>query len=179
MRALSLDLSSSKTGWVIGSLGKLPEKAGNFFRPKDMKMHPDLFKYFAEEIVKLTMLEKIGCVICEEVNVSQNMHTTRTLCGLYGAVSFALKDKLNIDLFSLNTTTCRSKAGVDLRRKNADGSAMLTPVKVRAMERLSELGFDTSDEDIADAAIVLIGAGQIIENQTEDEPKEKEVKLSW
>lgn len=177
MRALAYDFSSTSTGWACGEIGGMPDYSGVINRPKGMKGDPEILQYFCDQVIAQVDKFKVGVVLCEELNHFQNAITCRMLAGIRGAAMVLLKKERGIDLLPLNVMSCRSKIKVDLTKKTT------MPLKLRVMLRLSQMGFDTDNDNIADAATVLLAAGQILEinGQSVTKPPKNSpgVALSW
>ncbi len=158
---ITLDLSSTCTGWAVGLMGNRPQATGSIRMPKGD--HTDAEKFlFYWEAIKAKFIQ-YGCqfLLAEELNHFTNARTARLLAGLAGAISVLAKKELQSEVLYLNTAKCRSAIDVRLGWDEVEGKKVRPDVKKRVAERLEHYGIYGLPEDEADACVILLAAGKL------------------
>ncbi len=165
---LALDLSSTCTGWAVGEMGKAPVITGSI-RPDKKTEYTDAerFLYFWNYIQRIYTNYKCQFILAEELNHFTNARTARLLAGLAGAISVLAKKELESEVIFLNTQKSRAAIAVDLTWdivQTPKGPKKVRPdVKKRVAKRLEWFGIKGLPEDEADAAVILLAAGKLIQ----------------
>ena len=164
MKTLSLDLSTTATGYAIGQPGGISSQIGTILRPKRKDMEEgEMYMFFIEEICRLVTVNRIELVIAEQLNVSVNMQTTRVLAGLRGAVVYQLKKMYDLDVLFFEPSKFRKTAGLDLTGLPRNKGARRQEIKHRTMELTKKMGISPEDDNQADAALLLKAARELLE----------------
>lgn len=155
-KLLSLDTSSSKTGWAYFEAAKYIKSGVIDF---DTKEHKKKYKDNSDERVEdmclavLDLLKKIkpDIIVVEKLNVSRNMNAVRVLSKVIGAVYtyYILSD--DCSYFEIQPTQWRSQLDMQSGRKKRDELKQLSVEYVK-----NTLGIDVADDE-ADSICAGIG----------------------
>ncbi len=161
-RTMALDLSVRKIGAAWGVPGQLPEGTRLILPPIGEECEALQLSGLAEAVRE--SVQSLGCevVIFSEFYSPQGALSFRANCSLRGAVMTALAS-VGIIPRPIAEISARKAAGVDVSKKKDDEKKGY--MKVRARARLEELGLGHLGEDQGDAAILLLGAKDLIEKE--------------
>lgn len=111
MRLLSLDMSTKKTGYAIFNNGKLEKY--DLIEAKEQDILSRIMQMYLH-IQELIEKQKIDCLVCEDVPVSQhsNLEVGKNLCILQGCL-LVLSNLHNLELNRLKPTEWRAQISLN------------------------------------------------------------------
>ncbi len=157
-KLLSLDTSSSKTGWAYFENAKYKKSGVIDLDTKECKKK---YKENSEKRIEdmclavLDLLKKIkpDIIVIEKLNVSRNMNAVRVLSKVIGAVYTYYISNDDCSYFEIQPTQWRSKLDMQSGRKKRDELKQLSVEYVK-----NTLGIDVTDDE---ADSICAGVGYI------------------
>lgn len=178
MSLLSLDISTSITGWALFSSGSLVRAGFVSMKEKDLK--GDLFKkldFLIGRILEEVKEEEVDKIIVEEALKKftkgfSSAHTINSLIAFNFAVRYQLYKELGIVAEGINVSSARAKVGIKFPKeiKSLSTSAKRTTAKKEHIASLMEARypklvdwpkkktgrFKDSCYDVADAIVLAL-----------------------
>lgn len=156
----TLDLSKKKTGIAWGEVGSKP-KGTALVKGEESVSEGEALYLMARAIYKVIKEQECGFVIFSEFYASKNMQTVRANASVRGAVMCFLAER-GIEALPVAEITARKAAGVDISKRKPE-EPKNGWMKGRARAFLEAEGLGHLGEDEGDAAILLMGAGSMVE----------------
>lgn len=162
MKLLSLDLSTSCSGWSVFQDGKLIEYGSipePTYKGKSKERYPirsgKICSMMGQEIDNLIYQKYPTHIVIEEVspNGIAGVKSIKGLCQLHGVILHLMYTNGYIDNFDITMLSPREWRGAVGLKKNGDFKAS----SVQLANKLFNLQLDSSGHDISDA--ILLGQG--------------------
>lgn len=153
-RLISIDSSSTKTGWAIFDNGEFVRSGlinldTKECRKKYKNKTDERIRDMCKAVIELLQNNKPDIVVIEKLNVGKNMVSVRALCKVIGAVyCYSLLN--DVFYFEIQPSEWRSRLGMQGRHKRDEYKQMSVEYV------LNELGMNVSDDE-SDAICVGIG----------------------
>ena len=158
---LSLDTSSSKTGWAIFKNGEYMDSGVIDLSKKELKKmyagnSDKRIRDMCVLIYKILNKYNPDIVLVEKLNVSRNMNATRILSKIIGSIYFYVIhknviDKSNVFYYEMQASQWRKQIGIQKTGRKRDEYKMLSMQYVK-----DNFGISVSD-DQSDAICMGIG----------------------
>lgn len=163
MKVLSLDLSTTRTGWALGEPGKV-ESFGSWKRPKELTEDVDIFLWYAKKASEKA-IEGDVTYCCGEDWVRGPSAVQMLRSGaLRGAVMVLLKYTTILDIIFFPPSEWRKAAGVDLTGLPRKGRRKI--LKQRAIDKCLSEGLEVKNDDEAEACQILVAMKNLIETES-------------
>lgn len=162
MKGLSLDVSSSCTGYSIGTLGQKPEMVGTIKPAGHHKTLADRIVYITNEVIVLCKEHSPEIVVIEKLSHMRSANTVRALAGVIGAITYAIKHHFHMEVNFIDVTRARVVLGVDMSKEGTKKGD--DHLKIRSMAKVRSLGIQVSNFDEADAVIMHLAAWKLLKS---------------
>ena len=174
---LTLDLSTTCTGWALSDISGPTPKVKHFghIKPKSTDPLPARFTTICDEIETLFELHEPGMVAIEELTHMVGAQTVRALAGIRGAVEYHLWALHHMPVHMVRVSPCRLMFGVHQGATRAERKADKDIIKKRVVARCHERNIQVTNYDEADAVCLAWAfscAQQLPQTQTKSKLKE-------
>jgi Holliday junction resolvasome RuvABC endonuclease subunit len=158
-RLISIDSSSTKTGWAVFDNAKLTSYGLiDLSKEKNSDLRIELM---CKKLVLLLQEQKPDIIVIEKLNVSRNMVALRALCKVIGAVyCYAIMAK-NVFYFEIQPSQWRKQLGIQKNGRKREEYKKLSIQYVK-----EHCGVDVND-DISDAICAGIGYIKMFSNRSD------------
>ncbi len=160
MKILSLDMSTTRTGWAVGEPGRV-ETFGSWKRPKDLTEDVDIFTWYAKKASEKAASEDVSCCVAEDWVRGPSPTQMLRSGALRGGIMVLLKFTTILDIMFFPPSEWRKAAGIDLKGLPRKGRRKI--LKQRAIDKCISEGLQVKNDDEAEACQLLIGLENLIE----------------